>query len=956
MCTVPIFSHHNTIPCHYTTCVVVQVHEEVVQKQNGSVTKEQPSAAEQSSSYKRNSTPERSSLTLPHDPISPVFSTEERKERARTLSARSFDPLPEIPKLELAEDVPASSETKRILNNDDEAAYSYARVPGRNGKEVPESDPSDDEEVDSPEGDKSQSTGLPPYGKVTRNQSLDKVQSGDEYAEVSGEKLIPPPLGKRDRSMTAPVDPVEFGMIRDTRAFTESATHLPLPAIPGGSRPRVDEMYDSIPENLEGKKAKPAIIQPNERKERLYESVDEMGGQEPEDMYESVPEELKVDSPLHVSPMVPTPTSPEGHPFPSLSVVPCPPDSPIPSHRDKHIGSNVKVEKAHGKSKKAERKALEKTMSATDQVEKKRTFSMFGRKKATSVSAGVGKTKKKFDKDVQQLNPHHHDPLPDIPQQASPSHTIPTPRPPSMPAPAPPPAMDDEEDLYDKPQLPIGKERISSESDAVTEHRMTTEEAKTRAKSLPAGMRSAGASVFKFRQDLPLPDVPEDSGQGMVTVTHKRVLEDDTENHTPYDLVVISTPPPDDNQDEPSYDTVRLEDILDPSSEVRNEADPGYDKVGKHLLENGEEGERSAGVEDHEETLENMQSDSPTGQEGATVLGYGKVTRLSSPEGDNVSSGLLRPEHDEIGYAVIPEMIKMRKRALSASQVKKQKLTNQDARAIPAIVSHSSEATPRVESPQREASPSSPQGEHYAVVDIAAKRKQRARENNEQQGPLSPTGRESGGASPIPPPLPPVGDLGDLSEFAEPPLPQRSEATDHLIIKTEDESGYSRVLKVPRDGNLEPPYAKVKSKNDHPYAELDIGGGADGQPEVVVAEEEVRYETPDALIISPVNEMSSGYDTIGDLDKTDSKVPTLNGALPKLETMDFDETHMYDSLGPVSSSGNGQVMLSSPETEADVPTDMYDTLQAQAHDDNIEEPYEEIDEETRLNLQQMHQR
>ena len=947
-------------------CVVVQVHVEVVQKQNGSVTKEQPSAAEPSTSYKHNTTAARSSLTLPPDPISPVSTTEERKERARTLSARSFDPLPEIPKLELAEDEAGSSETKHTLNDEEEAAYSYARVPGRNSKDVPESDSSDDEGVDSPEGDKNPSSGLPPYGKVTRNQTLDKVQPGDDYAEVIGENVVPPPLGARDRSVTAPVDPTDFGMIRDTRAYTESATHLPLPAIPGGSRLPPDEdnqMYDSIPEHMEGKKAKPANVQLNERKERLYESVDEMG-QEPEDMYESVPEDLKVDSPLHVSPIVstPTPSSPEGISFPSLSVVPCPPDSPIPSHRDKSIGSNVKVEKSHGKSKKAEKKALEKTLSASDQAEKKRTFSMFSRKKATSVSAGVGKTKKKLEKDVQVAKPHHRDPLPDIPHQVSPSHTVPTPRPPSIPAPAPPKAMNDEdEDLYDKPQLPVGKERISSDSDVVTEKGMTTEEAKTRAKSLPSGMRSAGASIFKFRQDLPLPDVPEDSGQGMVTVTHKRVLEDDSEAHKPYDLVVLTTPPPD-NQDEPNYDTVRPEDILDPNTEVRNEADPGYDKVGKHLLEDGEEGERSAGVEDHEETLEKEQDDNPTGQEGATVLGYGKVTRISSPEGENVSSGP-RPEHDEVGYAVIPEMIKMRKRALSASQVKQQKLTSQDTEAIPAVVSNSFEGTLRDLSPT---SPSSTQDEQYALVDMAAKRKQRARENKEQQGTLSPTGRESGGASPAPPPLPPVGDLGDMSEFAEPPLPQRSEDADHLIIKTEHESGYSRVLKVPRDGNLEPPYAKVKSKNDHPYAELDIGGGIDGQPEVIITDnkhEEVRYETPDALISpsSLVNEMSSGYDTVGDMDTTVSKVPAPNtGASETIETMDFDESHVYDTLDPVRSSGIVQVAVSSPESEDGVASNMYDVLEAQSQqngrNEDKEEPYEEIDEETRLNLQKMHQR
>ena len=865
--------------------------EPVTQKQNGNISQDQ-----QPPTSNKPSQPNRLSLSPPPDPNAPPppANAEERKERARTLSARSYDPLPEIPKLDLAEELPSKDDDE----DDKEDPYSYARVP--KADEVPQSDSSDEDGPESPANQTSPSKLVAPYGKVTSDKGKRGSLDDGEYAEVIGE-------GNRSRSATAPVDPSEVGLFRDTRAFTESAAHLPLPAIPKERPPTEEEneMYDSIPDTMSGKQAKPA----RRRKERLYESVDEMAD-DTEDMYESVPEELKPDSPVVLSPVALSPNSPDRPPL-IPDIPPRPPDSPIPAHHPP--GAESKPEEPHSKGKKNNRKALEKTLSAVDPLEKqKRTFSLFGRGKTKSVSAGVGKPRKKGEKEkeTQPSKPHQGEPLPDIPLLTSPSQH------PSSPVIAFPRTVGDEdEDMYDKPQLPQDpRQRIASDSDAST---LTTEDAKARAKTLPAGLRSPG---IKFRQDIPLPEVPEDSGQGMVLVTHQRHLEPGSEKTKPYDIVHISTPPPESaDQDEPNYDTVRPEVFMNPSLEVRADPDPGYDRVGIKL-DNGSENPLS----DEDKSPEDGAS---PGEEEEV-----KVTALQDTASIDDSLATPVPEHDEIGYARVPEMYLMRKRAMSASQGARQKAQTSESQKTSADDSDVN----RVTSPD----------EMYAIIDKTAKKKARQKKVEDHET-LSSTERE-GGASPIPPPLPPVGDLGDLSEFNEPPLPERSEDADRLMVEVENDSGYSRVLKVGQSENPDPPYAKVKSNIEHPYAELNIGSA--DKPDTTSG-----GESPDAVAspTSPVNEMSSAYDTVGDVVTT----PEAKAAAVTVDVNPDDESHMYDALGPTSSPCEVTVQVSSPEE--DVPQNLYDTLEPVVQNGTgeveNEGPYEEIDENTRQNLQKLHQ-
>lgn len=845
------------------------------QTQNGEVSQEPP----------LNETKRQSLSPSPNDPApAATASVDERNERARTLSARSFDPLPELPKLDLAEEFPSGGDDVKD-DDDEEAPYSYARVP-KPLDGVPQSDSSGGEEdVDSPEPESLPVTAVPPYGKVTASDRIKRLSVDDiigEYAEVVGEN-------QRARSVTAPIDPSELGKVRDNRSFT--ATHLPLPAIPSIVQPQLEEesgMYDSIAETMSGSQAKTAK---KVKKESLYETVDELAADEAEDMYESVPEELKPDSPVVKTPTILTPTSPERPLIPSIPRVP---ESPVPGNQQPGDPSN--------KKKKVDKKALEKTLSTSDQADKKRSFSLFNRKKATSVSEGVGKGRKKSEKEPQPSKPHQGEPLPDIPDQLS-SQIPPSPRN-SLPLPGVP--NEEEEDMYDRPLLPLS---MDSELDVTASNVQTTEDAKNRAKTLPATNRSAGGlSAFKFNQMLPLPDLPEQSGHGLVTVAHTRHLEDDTEITKPYDIVHISPPPPDD--EEPNYDTVRPELILEGAKlEVTNDADPGYDRVGIKL----DTFDESNALSDEEKGSE--RSTSP----GDVSLGV-TVTTISSPELDESVAGPV-PEHDEVGYAKVPEMYRMRKRALSANQGAMQKLRNP-----PQNKSVDDSVLKRATSPE----------EMYAIIDKAAKRKNRQKKTDE----LDVTEREVGTNSPVPPPVPPFVDLGDLSEFDEPPLPERSEDAGHLMVEVENDSGYSKVLKVQPSAGSDPPYAKVKSKVEHPYAELDVGGIA--KPDLV------NGSNP----TSPVDDECSPYDTITSKQNSDDEADKAG-----------DESHTYDTLDPnnPTSSAEVTVEISSSPVEQDSPQNVYDTLESpntgspeDMSDSEKEGPYEEIDEETRLNLQKLH--
>lgn len=893
----------------------------------------------------------------------------DRETRSRTLSARSFDPLPEIPKLDTAEDEKAKRSKDSPASNrgaggdmdeDDEAGYAYARVGGAAVRGMAEADSDKDDKSGS--GSVGQSSNLPPYGKVSHHVTKPKVNETEEYAEVK--EVFRGPIAvdaNRTRSATDPIDPAEAKLesVREKRALTH--THMmPLPAVP---KPPVgaeeNQMYDSIPDDMRESQVplpQAAVAAPKLKlKERLYESMDDM-----EDTYESVPDNLKPDSPVPISPGSPT-HSPNIIPIPGSSTSPpLPPSSPVPKPQ----------------SKEPEKKPVEKTLSAS-QVEGdgKRRFSFFGRKKTSSVSAAAKKEKKDKEKHGEKDHKDHHvphQPLPNVPALS------PVTSPPLPPIPA---NEDDDDTMYDTPQLDFmtAPARESPGPSPISPSGVM--DAKARSQSLPSSARGAGAAVFHGpRINIPLPRVPEDSGQGVVV--RERVLESPfkgEEDEKPYDSVTVphgidreepydTVKVADELEDinEPNYDTVDKEEILKAVAAESAENEPGYDRV-KKLDEEESEGQR-----------EREKATAPSSTEaGGAGIKYGKVTRPLSPEDD--TPGIL-PEHDEEGYAVVPDEFKMRKRALSASQGTQPKINVESPKPVRAAISEAEEST----------SPGEPT-EPYASVDIIAKKQSKEDKTiNEKlaaENDMSP----QRSPSPIPPPVPPVGELGDdvVNEFSEPPVPIQSE--DVLELVSPDASSS---LKPP--GSDDPPYAKVKSK-DHPYAELDLGGGGElaklttaedtanrdevGYDEVgvdvnkpadlkdqalgydTVADSEVNHEAVEdealgyntvgsAAGLKTIHEPTAVYDTVIDSDKDraeEAHSPTneLERETPKLAMVEPPQ-QLYDSLETVEEADKGG------EEAAD---NLYDSLEPEPPQQNgvdneaaEEERYEEIDDERRMEL------
>ena len=919
---------------------------------NGTVREKSAGTEEQKSSPSH-----RDSLNPPAAASPQREEGSDRESRSRTLSARSFDPLPAIPKLETAED----NKDKRTKesppsrgggdDDDDEAGYAYARVGGAAVGGMDEAESDKDDKTD-------QASNLPPYGKVSHHVTKPKVSETEEYAEVK-EVFRGPAAAvavSRGRSATDPIEPkeVEVDTVRDKRALTH--THMmPLPAVPKQSVGVDDnEMYDSIPDDVRNSQVPlPQAAAPVSKprpKERLYESMDEV-----EDTYESVPDNLRVDSPLSVSSASPS-HSPSKLPLPGSSTSPpLPPSSPVPKPQPKE----------------PEKKAVEKTLSASQaEGDGKRRFSFFQRKKTASVSGVTSKKKEKekekekekhAEKDHKEHH-HAHQPLPDVPALS-----------PVMSPPLPPiPANDDEDDtMYDTPQLDFipGPLRVSPGPPPIS-----PSEAKAKSQSLPSSARGSGAAVF--HRNIPLPRVPEDSGQGIVV--RQRVLESPLrggEEEKPYDSIKVSQSvdgekPYDtvkvldglEDINEPNYDTVDKEEILKALAETEDvEKEPGYDRV-KQLEEVAGEGDRER---------EKAPTPQPTEGENAAGIRYGKVTRPLSPEED--VPGIL-PEHDEEGYAVVPEDFKMRKRALSASKGVQPQGKHESPEPVKKPIDELEEAA----SPDEPAEPSEP----YATVDILIK-KERRKEGNLTANSDMPRERS---VSPVPPPLPPVGDLGEIArDFAQPPIPIQSENVLELLLADGSSS-----LRPP--GSDDPPYAKVKSK-DHPYAELDLGGGGEhaklatqednneteaGYNEVgadvndhtdsndkglvydTVTDPEVNQEMVDdeAMGYNTVKDLqanqeaSSGYDTVIDSDRWRSgaaQSPTnqLANEIPKLELAE-PEQQLYDSLEPLEKEGGGG--------EAGGLYDSLEPEQPQQVENGVsldmmeEERYEEIDDDRRLEL------
>lgn len=896
-----------------------------------------------------------------------------REDRARTLSARSFDPLPEIPKFDTAEEgkgqrpknSPSVARGGDIDDEDDEAGYAYARVGGAAVGGVETADSDKEDKSDSASG--GHGSGLPPYGKVSHHVTKAKITETEEYAEVKEVFRGPATAAaKRARSSTDPIDPSQAGTdsMREKRALTH--THMmPLPAVPRPQESIDDsEMYDSIPDDMRNsqvplpQQASAAANSKPRPKERLYESMDDM-----EDTYESVPDNLKPDSPppLPLTPVSPN-TSPSKAPLLSPSTSPpLPPSSPVPKTT----------------AKEPEKKPLEKTLSAAQaehEGDGKRRFSFFGRKKTASVS-GIGSRKErekhkdqkdhKGHKDHKDHKEHHHmphQPLPDVPSQ-----------PPLMSPPLPPiPNQDyDDDTTYDTPQLDFMTDPSRLSPAPLSPSGVL--DAKAKSQSLPSSARGAGAGVFHSRANVPLPRVPEDSGQGLVI--RERVLESPLrgeEEEKPYDSVKVLTggdKPYDtvqvldegENIDEPNYDTVHPEEIFKAVLEAENnEADPGYDRI-KQLREEGkEEGEEEGAAA----------SAQPTEGEGAGIR-YGKVTRPLSPEDDKLG---IVPEHDEEGYAVVPEDFKMRKRALSASKgVNNTQIKRESPEGGYNSINEVEEAaTASTDEPME---PSEP----YATVNIIPKKKDILTIEAE----LAERQRST---SPIPPPVPPAGDLGDMEEFSQPPIPVQSEGI-HELLPADDERG-SPSLKPP--GSDEPPYAKVKSK-DHPYAELNLGAVGEiaklANPEdtnnTEAAYDEVGVDTTKSA--AALKDAALGYDTVADQDTVEDEAlgyhkvgSTVDQKTEQEQGTGYDTVVDTDrGRGENGASARSQLEQETPKLEPAEPQQLYDSLEPLKEDeegkeepagnlydsleteqpqngvnpeDVEEERYEEIDEDRRMQL------
>ena len=718
---------------------------------------------------------------------------------------------------------------------EDGAGYAYATVGGGMGARAAQPGNGGEEGKENRE----KGAGLPPYGKVTRHMVPVSKRSG--YSEV----LTSSPMLHvgRPRAVTEPIDPAhaddgpkQQGQLlgrglRDERAFTESAAHLPLPQIPNFEVS--EDTYDSIPDELRasagassasasGAGAKPtsagAAAKPKSvpLRESLYESVevDEVEQVEgDEDMYESVPEDMKpsLGSPDTLSPISPFPPPPIS---PSITrtktevpgISKTPPASPTVKERDEEEVKKRGKDHGTGKGELKKHKVLSKAKSDTVTEARGRSLSsLFGRKKTGGPNSNTPPSPKPKNKKEKI----QHEPLPKVPTVGSvPSPTHLPPSPPPMPAPPPPDEDEEEDDPSDSAYDMI--EVINPQAAAL----LRNSTAKAKSASLPASMRSSGAIALYGHG--PLPDLPEESAGGLVS--RERVPEDmDPE----YDTVVLGQ-----LQNDPSYDSVEVGHIGEVDAMPKLEpaeppGSPGAATGGAAAAADGGEQQTQA-------------------NKYARVSSHAAVDNSATYPPDLTA---VAPDHDELGYAVIPAHMKMRKRAQSDAMMRTNERdkkdqpksvdiddpeydnihTATDANAETSEPSEMDESEPPMEpeyesvtdamtsaemgSPDKKETP-------YASVDMAAKR--RSQMLRQQSGATAMNTLESEGLarepSPNPPPLPQQGDLGDLSEFKQPPVPQQAEASLMLI----DPSGsntvnpYSQIDLLPPDH----PYASVKKKTE----------------------------------------------------------------------------------------------------------------------------------------------
>lgn len=691
--------------------------------------------------------------------------------------------------------------------NEDEAGYAYATVGGARG-EGP---------VDRPgEGNKEKGSALPSYGKVTRH--MVPVSNRGSYSEVrpTSSPMLPP---GRPRAVTEPMDPVNDhrSRPRDDRALTESAAHLPLPQIP---------QFEVRTEMFGDKPGGASVAQPEDAppmRESVYESVEDANDPKKEegieDMYESVSEDLRQTatptSPTlsPSSPAPPPPRSPSG----SFKVIDTPPPPSPKSTKMKKVKDEEdgkKKSKEHAKSEQKKHKALSKTKSDSATDSRGRSLSsLFSRRKGTVGGDHSASPKLKKEKD-------QHEPLPQVPTgtMSSPTHLLP-PSPPHIPPPLPP-SEEFEDDPPDSAYDMI--DDINPRRAALL--RASNASAKEKSASLPSSMRTASAGILQPFDHGPLPDVPEESAGGVVA--RERVKEDM----------------------DPEYDTVVLGQVMD---------EPNYDSVEFPNVENASEDHARPKLEPAE--LGGPEDVNP--EKGLTPTKYAKVTSHLAVENPTTPDHRAHsPDHDDLGYAVIPAHLKMRKRAMSDALKKREQVVakNRSMSLDDPIVNDSDELDtqeypmePEYESVTDEmrenAVPAA--GEEtetpYASVDMAAKRRSQLLRQQDAGGAYASDSEPVQSFSPNPPPLPDQGDLGDLSEFQQPPIPIQLEESLKLIDS--NDPPYSRIMPPPGQAGIVNPYSHIDVLPDPPYASVKqkIENEDDKNDSKQEAEEENPYATVD---------------------------------------------------------------------------------------------------------------
>ena len=397
----------------------------------------------------------------------------------------SLSPSEEAPKPKKTQNpLPPTPTIKEEVNNEDDEEENPYDIAETDKNRSPDTD--NGLNVSTP-----LATGrLGSYAKVSRHSGSE----GNGYAEVI--QVRHPPIG-RVRSSTEPIEPLPpLPPVTKSRTLSGNETsHMPLPLPPTGTE---EKPYDSI--GNVGSEILRSIMDG----EKVYDSLDN----DDNEMYESVPEELKEEL-VGITQSVPLPPrSPKevesfsGTPSPTKPVSEMCPDSP--------------------KSKKVLKKAAKKKNSNNEDDSHKPKISLLNRFRSSSTSPGMGKNKKDKRAEFSLASPDH-------------SHL-------SQPIPLPP--LDDNDDNDDDMYDSVDPVQIL--------------DIKARSGSLPVGLRSS--MLFNPRFAEPLPEVPEDSGSGSkgVLVTRDRHLENDDPN---YDIVVgamkegISKE--DESDEEDTYDVVR---------------------------------------------------------------------------------------------------------------------------------------------------------------------------------------------------------------------------------------------------------------------------------------------------------------------------------------------------------------------------------------------------------------